>query len=670
MNDFVIKLMLLLCVCAITLNCGSGSIAPANAKANETSQEPNSRKKSLQIFSDNVLKGYQNIEELKADLDIFADQIADKEIDKNQQYLSGAYSYLTTQQTSTVVVASAVSATGASVTASESIAAAQSSVADHSTNNQVEGIDEPDLMKSNGHAIYNGIGNNIYITDLNGKKIQIYSCPGQFEAIFLYTDKLIAILDGYGTNTYVFVFNINSDHSISPKKDFYIKGSYSNARLVNNHLHLITNQSLNLNMLTYNYFSKDLIANRGTDVSTYTARILHKKPEFIESFKNNIIHNVYKNSGNQIDLNLLKNTVRLCRMNNSNVDERLPFETVDLNSYTRITSVNLDTEKNQVETSGFFFNQWNSKNIYANNEALILTKPGYRRTSNGNYKSSTAIMAYEFKDNGVVPLGTQMVDGYLLNQFSMDVYKNNLRIATTTNDQWGLVGTTWLSTINSQSQVNIISLEKRGLPITGHLNGLGKNEQIYSVRYIGDKGYVVTFRRIDPFYVIDLSDAANPKVAGELKIPGFSSYLHPIDENTILGLGREGNQTKISLFDVSDPTNPLEVQKMLFDKYTQAIHDHKAFRFRSSDNTLILPFYSYISYKNFETEFKLLDLNVNGISEINSVKHLENSPTISRSMIIGGNLITRVNESMKSNDYSNMIENWSANVNFFVYTKN
>ena len=85
---------------------------------------------------------------------------------------------------------------------------------------------------------------------------------------------------------------------------------------------------------------------------------------------------------------------------------------------------------------------------------------------------------------------------------------------------------------------------------------MGKDERIYSARFIGDKGYLVTFKQVDPFYVLDLSNPKKPEIKGELKIPGYSSYLHPISDDLILGIGKEGSVVKVSLFDVSDPTNP------------------------------------------------------------------------------------------------------------------
>jgi inhibitor of cysteine peptidase len=152
----------------------------------------------------------------------------------------------------------------------------------------------------------------------------------------------------------------------------------------------------------------------------------------------------------------------------------------------------------------------------------------------------TGIVKIEVENFVVSATGN--IPGMPLNQFSLDEHNNYLRIATTV----GMSGKT-------ENDVYVLD---RDLKIVGSVKGLGMEERIYSVRFIGDRGYIVTFRETDPFYVLDLSDPKNPQVKGELKIPGYSSYLHPIEEHLILGVGKEGWKVKISLFDVSSATEP------------------------------------------------------------------------------------------------------------------
>ncbi|MDD3487075.1 MAG: beta-propeller domain-containing protein [Candidatus Moranbacteria bacterium] len=182
---------------------------------------------------------------------------------------------------------------------------------------------------------------------------------------------------------------------------------------------------------------------------------------------------------------------------------------------------------------------------------------------------------------------TGVVPGKLLNQFSLDEYNNNLRVAITAGENffnWGL------GAGNSAGTVSDVYILDDDLKMKGSVVGLGRGEKIYAVRFIGNNGYVVTFKQTDPFYVLDLSDSENPKEAGELKIPGYSSYLHPIAENRILGVGEEGGKVKVSLFDVADPSSPEEIAKYNLDEYWSGISEtHHAFLQDAEHEIFFLP---------------------------------------------------------------------------------
>ncbi|MBD3207934.1 MAG: hypothetical protein GF370_00585, partial [Candidatus Nealsonbacteria bacterium] len=182
------------------------------------------------------------------------------------------------------------------------------------------------------------------------------------------------------------------------------------------------------------------------------------------------------------------------------------------------------------------------------------------------------------------------VPGSPLNQFALDEYENHLRIATTIGENrfwWGLGGIGWPQSTESANDVYVLDNE---LNVSGTVKDLGLEERIYSVRFIQDMGYLVTFRQIDPFYVLDLSDPQNPELKGELKIPGYSSYLHPISEDLILGIGKEGSMVKISLFDVSDPENPTEKDKYTLNEYwSDILNTHHAFLLDKKHEVFFLP---------------------------------------------------------------------------------
>jgi len=198
------------------------------------------------------------------------------------------------------------------------------------------------------------------------------------------------------------------------------------------------------------------------------------------------------------------------------------------------------------------------------------------------HKISVSGNQIEYKTKGEVP-------GYVLNQFSMDEHDSYFRVATTTNS-WDWRG----------NPVNNVYVLDENMKIVGRLEDLAKGERIYSVRFIGDRAYMVTFRQVDPLFVIDLSNPTNPQVLGYLKIKGVSDYLHPYDETHLIGVGRDANEEgritgmKLSLFDVSDVSNPKEVSKYVIGGdgayvYSEALYDHKAFLFSKSKNLLVLP---------------------------------------------------------------------------------
>lgn len=191
---------------------------------------------------------------------------------------------------------------------------------------------------------------------------------------------------------------------------------------------------------------------------------------------------------------------------------------------------------------------------------------------------------------------TGTVPGKLLNQFSLDEYKGDLRVATTVGESFlsrgfGLsAGEVGFGAGNSDNTANDVYILGDGLKAQGSVTDLGKGEKIFGVRFIEDKGYVVTFKQVDPLYVLDLTDATNPTKKGELKIPGYSSYLHPITKDKILGVGEENNRVKISLFDVSNPQNPQEISKYNLDEYYSEISaTHHAFLLDGKHEIFFLP---------------------------------------------------------------------------------
>ncbi len=189
---------------------------------------------------------------------------------------------------------------------------------------------------------------------------------------------------------------------------------------------------------------------------------------------------------------------------------------------------------------------------------------------------------------------TGAVPGSFLNQFSLDEYNGDLRVSTTVG------GNNWFSWGRGGESVNDVYVLGADLKKKGEVLDLGKGERIFSTRFMGDQGYVVTFKQVDPFYVLDLANPAAPKLSGELKIPGYSSYLEKISDDLVLGVGRENNNVKVSLFDVSVASAPKEVAKYLLkDEWSEIENNHHAFMLDADNKTFFLPggqggyFFSY-----------------------------------------------------------------------------
>lgn len=193
--------------------------------------------------------------------------------------------------------------------------------------------------------------------------------------------------------------------------------------------------------------------------------------------------------------------------------------------------------------------------------------------------TQTGIVRVDVTDGGLDVAATGTVPGEPLNQFSLDQYDGTLRIATTIP-----------SAGSAPSANDLYTLDADSLDRQGAVTGMGETERVYSVRYVDDTAYVVTFRRIDPFHVVDLSNPENPQAVGELKLPGYSSYLHPVDENHVLGIGEEDGTVKTVLFDVSDPSNPtIDDSEILDNGYSAVAQTHHAFLMDRKHGVFVLP---------------------------------------------------------------------------------
>jgi len=333
--------------------------------------------------------------------------------------------------------------------------------------------------------------------------------------------------------------------------------------------------------------------------------------------------------------------------------------------------------------------------IYVSQNNIYLTFPNHTWKENETMKTSIQRIsinkqAINFAAQGEVP-------GYVLNQFSMDEHNGYFRIATTVyNYVWRTFADE--ATVEEAKDKNNVYVLDMNLNVVGKLEDLAPGEQIYSARFMGNRLYLVTFRNIDPLFVIDLSSPTAPRVLGQLKVTGYSGYLHPYDENHIIGIGKETEYdaeqdfswyqgVKISLFDVSDVSNPVEIAKYeIGDRGTDSpvLWDHKALLFDKEKNLLVLPvmetkmdpsqnegeiIYSW-AYGEFVWQGAyVFDISLNGLKLRGRITHMEDNAdllkrgyyfgsyySVQRSLYIGNVLYTISGMKVKMNNLNTLAE--------------
>lgn len=440
------------------------------------------------------------------------------------------------------------------------------------TNTQVTNVDEADILKNDGKYIYMIAKNKLIIVEAfpaeNMKKVSEIEMENGYRAIDMYIsgDKLFLVTDDYnrdyGSNSFrlynnsanietkVILYDITARNNPKSIKTFEFTGSYTSSRLNGNTVYLFSNMN----------------AKKNGDI-------------VIPSYKEN-------------DFTSFKD-VELTEV------QYVPNDSY--NSYTQIFAFDLSTPSNSPKIVTYLGSS--AKNVYMSLGNLYMAQNVSGETVVYKFDLDNAYPRFEAK--GKVP-------GTMINQFAMDEYDSNFRIATTKN---------------SVSGVYILSESMHRL---GSVNNIARGEQIKSVRFEGNRGYVVTFRNTDPLFVIDLSKARAPKILGELKITGYSTYLHPYDENHVIGFGYDGNSwgtngsLKIALFDITDVANPKEKFKEVINANSSELLDnHKALLFSKEKNLIAFPVGSYVWSKDKSTDVgKVYTINLDdGFKLRGEIKH-------------------------------------------------
>ena len=468
------------------------------------------------------------------------------------------------------------------------------------TNVQVQGVDEADIVKTDGEYIYQIKERNVIITRVrpaNAMKVTgvVKVGDSSFNPMELYVDDryLVAIggsvhsrpwpkqdstsgspeprlPQGMDTppdasigSTKVFVYDISDKSAPKQVRDAEVEGDYISSRKIGSAVYLVANRYVDVYSLERS--KKDI----GLSAPAY---------------KDSAGPNQFTDVG--------YGSIRY-----------FPG-TVEPN-YLMVAGVRLDEPEKPMQVSTYL---GAGQNIYASTENLYaavskLSPPTAlksRETTAGGEPSippgpptiNTQIYKFAFNNGETGYQGKGEVPGTILNQYSMDEFDGYFRLATTKGDPWGSDANT--------SKNNIYVLD-RDLKIAGKLEDLAPGEKIYSARFMGDRAYLVTFKQVDPLFVIDLKEPGAPRVLGELKIPGYSDYLHPYDEDHIIGFGKEAIEEqgtalyqgmKVALFDVSDVAHPSEKFKTTIgDRGTDSelLHNPKALLFDKDKNLLAFP---------------------------------------------------------------------------------
>ena len=250
------------------------------------------------------------------------------------------------------------------------------------------------------------------------------------------------------------------------------------------------------------------------------------------------------------------------------------------------------------------------------------------------------------------------VAGYVENQFSMSEWRGVLRVATTEMPAW-------LGDGRSESESFVTTLEQRGATLArlGRVGGLGRGERTYGVRFFGDVGYVVTFRQVDPLYTIDLSRPSSPTVRGELKIRGYSAYLHPLGGDLLLGVGQDATEegrvlgTQVSVFDVSDLRHPKLLTRQRLDKsWSEVEWDHHAFLYWAKASLAVLPVQASVEAPGGDRPFSgavVAHISRSAIDVVGTVSH-GGDQAVRRSIVVGPTLYTLSESGLKGSNLTTL----------------
>ena len=464
------------------------------------------------------------------------------------------------------------------------------------TNIQVAGVQEPDILKNGGDQIYyssESTDYSFYRSDSEDRNTSVFNAlPAEN---FSETEELPENGEMFLTNNSIIFMGetitsySREDHT--ENWDLGLNSSVESARRINDSIYLVTRETVSaqdpcpvrplesVSMPCTDFYRPS--GAEGGDTTYTLSKIdaesgeVQESTGFVGSGQNTVVYmsedSVYLTYYTQKS----ETEIRMDFIDEKG-DEFLDQETMD--RIEEVQGYQISDEALQIELG---------KAISSYRDQLPEDKASeFRKSIQNEWGNYTDERKRELSTTGIAEFNRNLeleaegsVPGEVNDQFSISEKNGDLRIATT-------VGNSWQFDAESANDLYVLDRE---LERKGKIQGLGLTEEIYSVRYLNDKAYVVTFRRVDPFHTIDLSDPANPELEGELKLPGFSSYLHPLSEDRILGIGEEEGSVKAVIFDVSDSEPEIEASKVLDDYYSEISDSHHAFKIDRKHEVFFLP---------------------------------------------------------------------------------
>jgi uncharacterized secreted protein with C-terminal beta-propeller domain len=530
------------------------------------------------------------------------------------------------------------------------------------TNVQEVGVDEPDIVKTNGNTLFAVVGNQLNAVDVSGAQPKLLNTltldnGWSHELLLSGTHLLVLSRGGYwaqplpaqpammirpqSSDSVLTEVDVSDPSSLKVVNTLTLDGAYVDARMVGTTVRIVSSSPMPLVLPYVTPAAPSSVALAAAKTQNQAVVASSRVSAWLPSYR------------------LGKHAARpavSCR------DIRRPINFSGLGMLTVLT-IDLSKGLAPVDSVGVMTD---GRIVYASPTSLFVAteqwqyRPLQSDPMQPQSSATTQIHMFDISDpTKTTYLGSGTVPGYLLSQWSLSEFQGVLRVVSTDTPAW------WGSGPESQSYLTTLKPSNGALAQLGQVGGLGQGERVYAVRMIGNDGYVVTFKQVDPLYTVDLSDPAHPQVLGELTIPGYSAYLHPVSDNLLLGVGQnvdpntnEPTGTQISLFDVSDLKNPTRlVTYSLGQGWSAAESDHHAVLYWPATGLVVVPFGQQAVGVHVS--------RTSGITELGRIVHSQanNSylPQINRSVVVRGSLLTESDAGVAANSLSSLSSlGWAA----------